>query len=290
MQGQKDKIRLIFTRFLLVAIGYIVAYSFLHWFLLIKLELFSLKEDVVNLWIPLVLAFVVAIIWLRPGAKLVKYKTENGWFSFLFLAGAAMMTPTIIAQEYLQAATGKLTALENIEQFTEKAPTRYYSLQHYFIDKSHAGIENHSTISGKRNQNLNYYFYIAAPIFNNGADTTSRSATYWLCKRYSKTISNKLSKEEKDEQYRLLKKEVTSDFYGTSFENFTYLERTGNTNDHEKFNQTIEYSGLVSSNPVIFTAQTGVFANRTGNKLFWIFASLAIGSAVIFIVFILLKA
>src|SRR5689334_14660473 len=107
MTGVSDKARLIFKPFSIIAICFILVYTFLHWALFIKAGI-PLKEDIVKFWLPFILPFIPILIWLRPRIKLLYFKNENGSFGYQFLACIAIALPTIIAQEYLITATGEL--------------------------------------------------------------------------------------------------------------------------------------------------------------------------------------
>src|SRR4051812_2148494 len=104
----KDKIRIIFIPSLLALLGLIVIYTFLHWILFIKLELFGLKEIITNFGIPAILTGLVALILVRPKLKILKLKVKRGdWKDFYtFILWILLSVPLIIAQEYIVTASG----------------------------------------------------------------------------------------------------------------------------------------------------------------------------------------
>src|SRR4051812_29545199 len=197
MKGLSDKLRLIYKPFLLIAAGFILTYTFLHWLLFIKAGI-PLKEDIVKFWLPFALPFVPVVIWLRPRINLLHFKKDNASFSYQLLACIAIAVPTIIAQEYLVSATGKLTQLDSIAQLTKSEKTKYYSLKNYYIDKQHIASESTASVSGKYNEDLNMHIYVAMPILEQITDTTRSENRYWLGKKYSEQISNRLSEQEKE--------------------------------------------------------------------------------------------
>lgn len=284
MKELKAKIRLIYIPFLLILLGIGLVYTFLNWLLIIKLELFSLKENVVNLWLPMALSWAPILIWLRPRIKLLRFETDKGLFAFYLFTWMAIMAPTLIAQEYLQTATGKLTALENISQFDKKTSTRYYTIQQYFIDKAHMRVRFNTTTSGRYNNNLNFTLYVAVPILDSEADTSKGNPVYWLCKIYSKTISNNLSGQKKTERYKEFMEKAQLEIDTTNFARFTYLEKTGNSELHDQFNETIRNSDFAVDHDVIaFTAESGAYTNRGDKKLWAILIATVIGCIVVFI-------
>ena len=283
MTRLSDKIKLIYKPFLLIAIGFIATYTFLHWALFIKAGI-PLKEDIVKFWLPFGLPFIPILIWLRPRIKLLHFKNDNGSFGFQFLACLAIAIPTIIAQEYLITATGKLTQVENVSQIEKTEKTKYYSLKKYFIDKQRIAVRNTSSVTGKNNTDFNMLIYVAMPIFESINDTSKTDCKFWLGKRYIERISNSLTDQEKDATYKVFAEQKQKEFEETDFSNFKYLEVIGNTEDHDEFNKAIEKSETVKGNQqIVFEAQTEPFENRNGKKLEWTFGSLAIGLLAYFI-------
>lgn len=283
MTGLSDKLKLIFKPFVIIAICFIATYTFLHWALFIKAGI-PLKEDIVKFWLPFGLPFIPILIWLRPRIKLLHFKNDNGSFGFQFLACIAIAIPTIIAQEYLITATGKLTAVENVAQIDKTEKTKYYSLKNFYIDKQRIAVRNTASVTGKNNTDFNMLIYVAMPIFQNNTDTSKTECKYWLGKKYNERISNRLSDQEKDDKYKVFAEQKQKEFEETNFSDFKYLEVIGNTEDHDEFNKAIEKSEIVKGNqPVILKAINEPFENRNGKKLEWIFGSLAIGLLAYFI-------
>jgi rhomboid protease GluP len=283
MTRLSDKVQLIFKPFIIIGICFIAAYSFLHWALFIKAGI-PLKEDIVKLWLPLGLPFIPVLIWLRPRIKLLQFKNENASFGYQFLACLAIALPTIIAQEYLITATGKLTTVENVSQIDKSEKTKYYFLKNYYIDKQHIAVENTATITGKYNNDFNMLIYVAMPIFENIGDTSKSECKFWLGKKYKERISNKLSDQEKDNKFKVFAEQSQKEFNEADFNGFNYLEVIGNTEDHDEFNKAIQKAEIIKGNqPIVFEAINEPFENRNGKKLEWIFGSFAIGLLAFFI-------
>jgi rhomboid protease GluP len=283
MKGLADKLRLIYKPFVLIAIGFILTYTFLHWVLFIKAGI-PLKEDIIEFWLPFGLPFIPILIWLRPRIKLLHFKNDNASFGYQFLACIAIAIPTIIAQEYLVTATGKLTQLDNIAQILQHDKTKYYSLKNYYIDKQHIAVQNTASVTGKHNKDFNMLIYVTMPVLESENDTLKSDNKFWLGKKYHERISNRLSDQEKDDKYKVFAEQSQKEFDETNFEKFTYLEVIGNTEDHDEFNNAIKKIGQnPTADNIVFEAKTEPFEARNGNKLPWIFGSLGIGLLAYFI-------
>jgi membrane associated rhomboid family serine protease len=281
MKNTRLRLRLFFYPYLIVAISFILLYTFLNWLLVIETGIINVKEDLVHLWLPAALPFIPMLIWINPRLKLLHLDRVNSRFSslYFFLATGAIVVTTIITQNYLSVATGKISSLESIHQLDSVPITKYYTLKRYFIDKSKASYYSTATVSGKHNDKLNYRINIVVPVYEKGEDTLSGDCPNWLGIVYKKQISNNLSDSEKDDKWNAFATESEINFEATDLHQFTYLERMGNTDERDELNVAVKKSTLIKREaPQIFIANHDKFENRTGNKLEWIFISFGIGT------------
>jgi rhomboid protease GluP len=290
MKGVQEKLRLIYLPYLVISICFITLYSILNWLLFIKTDFIPLKEDITRFWLPFGLPWIPILIWLRPRIKLLRFKNDNASLGYQFLASMAIAFPTILTQEYLATATGKLTQMESITQYEQKEVTKYYSLKNCFIDKKNAGIINTARVSGKHNETLNLLIYVALPILSNSSDTVKGECSYFIGKKYSRTISNRLSEPEKEENLKSFAEQSQNEFDTMNFQNFVYLEKLGYSDDHDEFNEAVKKSNYVRyKDPIVFTAHSSEFENRNGGKFGWIFKAFGIGAFVWFVFLLIPK-
>ncbi|MCL8535598.1 rhomboid family intramembrane serine protease [Chryseobacterium gallinarum] len=289
MAGFTNKLKFIFKPFVIIATGFIITYTFLHWLLFIKAGI-PLKEEILNFWLPFGLPWIPVFIWLRPRIKLLQFKNDNGSFFYQLIACIAIAIPTIIAQEYLITATGKLTQLDNISQILQHDKTKYYSIKNYYIDKEHIVVQNTATVTGKNNQNFNMLIYVAIPILENDTQVGSHNNKFWLGKKYHEQISNSLSDQEKEAKYKIFTEKSQKEFENTDFRKFTYLEVIGNTEDHDEFNNALKQLKQNSTEEnLVFVAKTEPFEARNGKKLPWILGTFGMGLLVYFILLLFPK-
>ncbi|MBK8141396.1 MAG: hypothetical protein IPK57_10470 [Chitinophagaceae bacterium] len=112
----------------------------------------------------------------------------------------------------------------------------------------------------------------------------SLCSSYFLGKKYSKRISNRLSDNEKEDKFKAFTEECQAQFDTTNFQDFVYLEKIGRNDDHTEFDRAIKKSNYVRYNePTVFIAHNDPFENRNGGKFGWIFKAFGIGFAVWFI-------
>lgn len=365
MTNFSTKIRLIYIPFLIVALSFIFIYTFLNWLFVIRLET-PLSEDMVDFWLPFSLPWIPILIWLRPRIKLLILKDKKGNLPFLyqFIAAGAIIAPTIIAQEYLTTAAGKLTVSQNIDKIT--APlTKYYELKQYFIDKQHIAVYQRTAVSGRSNEDLSFYIDVACPILTeslkpdsaihfktgngkkplividgkpassdtalahiNPADVANvyiikgRQATAlygsaarqgailittkniistntnflqghipkaWLCLEFSKNLSNHLSDEKKEAEFKEFDSISNAEFKEKKLNEFVYLDRIAVNDRRKGYINAIKSKINNVSKPLIFEAVNQPFEDRNGNKFVWIFRSFGIGAAIWLLIIIIPK-
>lgn len=292
MQTITKKLKLIYLPFLAMTISFIVIYTSLNWLLFIKTNTLSIKEDIVNFWLPFGLPWIPILIWFRPRIKLLKLTGGNGNLPFLyqFIASIAMAAPTIVAQGYIEKASGTLTKLETINQIDKSEQTKYYSLKKFYIDKTNIGVHSSFDVSGKHNERLNMHLYVVLPILGSEVDKANSNCLAWLGVEYSEQISNRLDEKEKEEKYQAFANESQRDFENKNINKFVYIDRIGNTEDGDGFKEAVKKSPKYNSNNTsVFLAINEPFENRTGNTFIWIFGAFGITTGIWLIMILIPK-
>jgi len=167
MNNQTEKLRQIYIPFLIIGLSIIVGYTFLNWLTMIYLQSFPFKEKIVNNMPPFIISYIAVLIWLRPRIKLLKLGTIGNFnlrITYSFIAAFAITAPTIIAQNYMVTATGKLTVLDNISHIERHVATKYYSLKNYFVDKKDFQTYTTTEVTGKHSEDLKIDVYIVCPL------------------------------------------------------------------------------------------------------------------------------
>ena len=269
-----------------MAILFITIYTFLNWLIFIELELFSLKGVILKFGLPFALPWIPVLIWLRPKIRILKLTGGNGNLPFLyqFVAALAIGVPTIVAQEYIETASGELTEIQNIKEINIQNETKYYKITDYYIDKINIGANTTFDVSGKNNDRFNMHIYIAMPIFESINDTINRTCLAWYGKEYSESISNRLEENEKEEKYQEFADQSQIDFDNFNPSQFIYLDRIGNTDDRDGLIEASKKSSKYDPTyQTILLPVNESFENRNGNKFEWIFGAFGIG-AIIFLI------
>lgn len=104
----------------------------------------------------------------------------------------------------------------------------------------------------------------------------------WLSISYHKQISNRLSDEEKKEEYHAFYRETLEEFRKKNLRSFTYLIRVGNNKKRDGYVEALKKVIFRNraEDPAILEGVYEPFENRNGNKLLWVFLSFIIGSVI----------
>ncbi len=247
-------------------------YTFLHWLIFIELKLFSLKKMLLEFGIPITLAGLSAWIYIRPKLKILKL---GDWLEFCtMLIWVGITAPILIAQNYIQTSTGKLTELTSINDINNNEETKYYSFENYYVDKNTVGIyHDYEVIPKKYGSDLNMIIYVTIPIYEAAKDTNSVSPAGWVGYEYRNTVSNSQSQKQKEEGFKRFAQISQYDFNKRDFSKFKYFERLGNSKEFDGYSNAIKtIKGNIPSE-VILVGENEPYSARSGNSLFWILGS-----------------
>lgn len=275
MKDFKIKMQILFKPFFLINISLLICYTFLHWLLLVHFHVIEIREDLANGGIPILLPIIPVFVFTRKQIKILKKGGyRNMRLAVQFNACSTMFIPLTIAQSYMVTATGKLTSLNDIQNINSSKPTKYYSLRHYYVDKNRAGEYSVSSGSGKY-----YSIYFVLPIWPDIKDTSSPSCNAWLAVSYFKRISNRISQEKKDAEYKQFVYTSSEDFKTKNVQDFSYLERLGSTVESKYYKSAINNSRIFDEgHKTILLPAHNSFESRNGNKLLWLIISIIGGT------------
>jgi len=281
------KIRLIFLPLLGIALVFLFLYSLVH---LMFLSSLKLREDVLGLYIPLLLAALLVFFLLRPIVKRLYGKQKKWREAYYVVFTLTIAIPTIIAQSYLSKATGQLTALEEIAELTQQKESKYYTLNRYHIDTTLLARYEELRVSGKTGNDLSLKVYLLFPITKRYSDGGTIDHPYWMGRMYKKSYNGPTNVKERHFLFNRMRKEIQAEVDGTDFRQFTFLERMDTSKDKEGFVQALRSMG--QKNPaqtLVLKAHTEPFNERTGSEFPWVFGALGISLVLSFILLLYAK-
>lgn len=276
------KVKHILPTLLTITIASVVGFALIRWLFCIQFSIIDIREDIWEIWIPLIFPWIPITLWLRQRLRILNFKnkTENKRTMFQYIAWLMMGGMLILSQLYFTTATGKLETLTNINEIHQKQKQRYYKIDSFFVPRDkNVGAYVEFNTSGKHNNLLNFDLYFVAPILKNNEQTVKAHHKYWYAIEYKKQISNRLSDQEKENIFQSFYRTCLMEINNYDFHKMDHFERIPTSSDKLMFAKAIESSikSPIDDSFVILRPVFETYENRNGNKFIWIFGVFGIG-------------
>lgn len=266
----------VFIPFLLVSIGTIVFYNSIRYVVDLKLKLVSLSVELWDLWFPMILSFTVVSFFLAKRIRILKVKGQRNDGHFLYQMAFAIAIPLCISQYYLTKNSFELIDIKAPEQIIEYKNEKYFDIRSYKIDDSNCVSHVTNRTTGRYNDNLIFYLYVACKFKD--------SNNLWYGLEFTKNISNRGSDKSKQIEYEDFIYQSELQLANHNYYNARYFERLRKSDKLNGFKQAIKSKVKEDDkDQIVLEAQNENFQTRSGNSLNWIFGSFGIGSLLIFI-------
>jgi rhomboid protease GluP len=275
------KLKLIIPHYIistLLAIGIPLA---LRWLLesVLKIELLHLETW--EIWIPMCFTYVVIFITLRPKLALLKFENAHGRLFFKFIAWAGIAYSSIFINNLFNNAAHDLVKIKAVDDFESAKKSRYYLIEDFQIRGDEVGTQVDVRTAGDKNQDLKFEMFTSVP-FTVHSDDKNIHPIYWLNIVHHKRISNRISKDKKEQLYNKFIEDSWTELKDYDFEGINYFEKIGKSSNRKFFLKAINNS--LGSEPtgdlVLLIPKFNNFNERNGDKLYWAKLSYGIGSLI----------
>ena len=272
------KLSLLYWPVVALLIALVAGHSFIHWLVFIRLELIHMKTAIASFLIPAILGLAFALI-VRRRFKALNLETKNGsWRDFYtFILTFVFAVPMIIATEYINTASGKLTTVTRVSDVEDYQATKYYKIKNYYADKVGIGVHSTFEVTGKYNQDFNMNIFVAVPMLDKPGEMVCKA---WLGIKFHKRISSRLQPEEKERRYQIFAKECELKFDTMNLSKFSYFDRVSAADAEGGYLEAIKKNNSRPPSNTILVSLSEPFETRNGKKFEWIFGSSAIGLVV----------
>jgi rhomboid protease GluP len=169
------KLRRLFLPLIVLSVAFTVGYSFLNWLLVAKTSLIPLDEDIVDLWLPGALAWILVIVLIQPRLRFLKIRDKRSNLPFLyhFAAVAVVAVPALVAQGYVKRATGDVTYVGDADRIATSPPTKFYVADKICMHLDKPTSHGFAAITGKGNNFLDFDFYVLTPICSTTVESSA---------------------------------------------------------------------------------------------------------------------
>ena len=314
------KLRILFIPYVVFCIALILGYTFLNWLLFMNFQIFHLKENIRNYWIPCALPWIPLIFWYRPRIKLLKLRSEgrrDPASAIMMLAGLAISASLVVTETYFSTASAQVTSLNKVSAINTVSSTRYYTIRNYAADKHYNRCTYTLSDKSNRVQYVIVSLYIVCPLYdpsNFPYEDTSRffglsvsdpdnvhdgawrqvndtlgAPPAWAGFKYSRQISATLTRTEIQGQADAFIRDFWNDFAQSPDTGFTYFDAIPYDDDYIAFRKSARRSPRYKedSSFKLLIPRTSSFTARNGSLFPWMLGSFGIGSAVLFLIFLL---
>lgn len=275
------KVKHILPTLLTITIASVVGFALIRWLFCIQFSIIDIREDIWEIWIPIIFPWIPITLWLRQRLRILDFKnqTENRRIMFQYITWIMIGGMLLISQSYITTATGKLETLTNINEIHHKEKQRYYKINRFYVPQGDAAVYVDFNTSGKHNNHLNFDVYFVSPLLKNKDETITINHKYWYAVEHHKQVSNHLSDQEKDNQFKSFYRACLMEMKNYDFHKMDHFERIPTSSDKMMFAKAIE-NGIgkpIDDSFVILKPVFETYESRSGDKFIWIFGIFGIG-------------
>ena len=274
MKNFNIKFREIFVPYLVISLITILSYNLLRWGLDVKLGVLPLKEDLLDFWIPFALPSIVVFAVMRRRICILSVSGSNdsGHFLYKFVMAMAIFLPLLISQNFIVANSFDLKQVQSTSEVVGMEKERCFEIESIKINEDTLATFATVRVSGRLNENLNFYLYITQPFEQD-------NAPIWHGVVYSKNLSNKISDDQKQLHFQSFRSYSARKYLEYDFQGVSYFEKLSYSDDRDGFIRAIQqdYPELNAEQQIFLVPRRESFADRQDGDMFWIFASYGIG-------------
>lgn len=290
MNDSSIRVRYIFTRYLIIAAGFVFFYTALRWILDYKLGVLHIKQDILDFWLPLGLIIILLLIFLRREVRLLKIGRYNDdHFAYLLIAAVAIFIPTLVSQNYLEKADTELEKVEAVSDIESARKSDCYQIDQLHAMKEMTGVYWTSRTSGRYNEDLHFYGYFVVPVSDKPDDFNPVAHRYWLGIKYTERYSNRSSEYTKNQDWIAFQESCLYKFNLHDCNSFQFLRGIDYTDDQDGYIEAIKTRQINADEKyvIILEPVSEAFINNSNEKLAWAFGSFLIASFIYFLLLLI---
>ncbi|HMV10861.1 MAG TPA: hypothetical protein PK325_13770 [Cyclobacteriaceae bacterium] len=287
VDNYSKKLAHILPTLLAITFGTLIFFVLLRFLLDIGFHVLQSKEEVWHKGIPFFAPWIPVMIWLRPRLRVLTFDIfeDRRRSAFLVTAGATIMIATMMSQQYLTTATGALMEVKRVGDIEAMPPARYYRIESFTVNTEVQGSTAELREYGKRNEKLMMDLYFVCPMVDEFAK--EQIPKIWYGVHFQKEIYNDLNPHQQENEYQSFRRRCEYDMLGYQYTKVDHMERVPLSDKLDRYREAVRQSvPAAGEDCIILEPVTKPYDARNGNKLAWIFGSIAIGLTVFMIMLI----
>lgn len=285
MKHSSLKLKQIYLPYIAILLGMVLGFSLLRWALDIKLGILPLKEEMFTIYLPILLPWIPILIVLRKRLQLLRVndKNHNGHFFYQFIIWISISLPMILAQHYLEKVSYSLIRVPEPRQVFAHSREKYFEIDQFQIEKHQRLPYVTARTSGRNNEYLTYYLFIACPFRD--------IPNLWYGVEFNEKFSNRISDSEKDKTFNDFIQNAEKEFDTYNFHEVNHFKRLGLSDERDGYIAAIEeaFPNINKKKQVILVPKSTPFQTNSSNTLLWVIGSFGGGCLILFIMVMIPK-
>lgn len=272
-QAVKTKLTKVYLPFVFVSLTFTALYTFLHWLLIIKLELFQPTEMIVNIIAPVAVSALIMYLYFKKKIKILKLKKRASDF-YSMMCWLFLTLPAIFGQFYLENQQAKLTQISEPSQINLKKQTLFYSIDCARTVNEVGGMWAKQTNADRYGTEIRISCYFACPLIDaeQSRHHKLRNVKTWIGVKFVRDFSNRPSVDKKKQKEQINKfiKSCISRYVDYKYDTH-YLRNLRMVNDRDQYYSAIErtHRQAKKSELLVLGQEKGSYETRMGHGAAW---------------------
>ena len=270
------RLRGLFLPVALLSAGLLAGYSLANWLLLSGTGAAPLDNDVIDYWIPLLLAAFLEFALVAPRLQVLALNRHTLRFLYNSLAFAVIAGPVCLAQGEIRATSGTLTRVSDASEIAAAPATRYYATGTICIDRDQLGFKVFAEPDESQTK-FNVQAFIVLPVCVPGKSADHPNT--WIGLTYRDSFDNAANPQVRKRALNALIAEFDHRIATVDPYRYRYLERSSNSGERRNFNLALESRKVAAPEQhIVLTPHLQPFGQRSGDGLGPILFALVFGA------------
>lgn len=285
LNNDQNQVLHIFLPLLLKLLAFVAVYTLLNLLFFHTVDIFDINDDIPNFYIPIFTVPIFTFIVTKQPFLVFEFDDKGGdkAFASRFIISVPLLITTCLTQYIVCEKAAKISELKTVSEVTTKEQVKYYTFEDFYIDKEYPVINTSFKVTGQYDYNFQMGIFIALPLTKSGEDSFGDNP-YWYGIKYSKTIDNELSLEEKNRLFREFYTKSMAEFNQQNLYNVTYFERLKGYSEKDLFIEKHPFFNQKEKDEsIVFVPKSDSFEDRLSGLGTWWLVSLILTITIVFL-------
>ncbi|HEY9030890.1 MAG TPA: rhomboid family intramembrane serine protease [Kangiella sp.] len=285
LNNAQNQIFHIFLPLLVKLLAFVAGYTLLNLLFFHTIDIFDINDDIPNFYIPLFTVPIFTFIVTKQPFLVFEYDDKGGdkAFASRFIISVPLLITTCLTQYVASEKIAKISNFQNVDELRNSEQVKYYTFEDFYIDKEYPVVNTNFKVTGQYNSNFQMDIFVALPLTKSGEDSFGDNP-YWYGIKYSNTVDNELSSEDKSRLFRKFYTESLAKFNKQNLYYVTYFERLKDYSEKDLFIEKHPFFNQdEKEKSIVFVPKSDSFEDRLSGLGTWWFISLSLTIVIVFL-------